>query len=374
MLKSQKEIRKLKLDYGNLGLEISRIGTIFTKAGLKEISVPSLLTASDLVDLYGEDLKLRAYTTSDPVKGEQILRPDFTVPILLKHLKGKSLQAKYFYRGNVWRRQNFKSIIPNEQYQMGFEFFDNKKNNSISSDVEAYLLISKILSKYKVNSVTGDVQILTSAINELEISDYKKTSLKRHLWRPKRFMKLLDLYSKQKKNGRNIRSFKITNFSPWKEKLLESKSFYGVRTKTDIKERIEILERELSQDLIANSERNFLLKLMKFQSNLSEAPKSMSSLSMIGGSFKKAIENFELRVGLLNEHVDTKIVKFQVIYGLTTLEYYDGFVFGFQFDHGKFPPIAQGGRYDSLYSSLSKKGRSLCAIGSMLRMDFLRKS
>ena len=122
MLKSQKQIGKLKLDYGNLGLEISRIGTIFTKAGLKEISLPSLLTASDLVDLYGEDLKLRAYTTSDPVKGEQILRPDFTVPILLKHLKGKSLQAKYFYRGNVWRRQNFKSIIPNEQYQMGFEF------------------------------------------------------------------------------------------------------------------------------------------------------------------------------------------------------------------------------------------------------------
>ena len=181
MLKSQKEIRKLNLDHGNLGPEISRIETILTKSGLKEISVPSLLNASDLVDLYGEDLKLRAYTTSDPVKGEQILRPDFTVPILLKHLKGKSLQAKYFYCGNVWRRQNFKSIIPNEQYQMGFEFFDNKKNNSISSDVEAYLLISKILSKYKVNSVTGDVQILTSAINELEISDYKKASLKRHL-------------------------------------------------------------------------------------------------------------------------------------------------------------------------------------------------
>ena len=93
MLKSKKGIIKPKLDSDNLGLEISRIHTIFLKAGLKEISVPSLLTASDLVDLYGEDLKLRAYTTSDPVRGEQVLRPDFTVPILLKHLKGKSLQA-----------------------------------------------------------------------------------------------------------------------------------------------------------------------------------------------------------------------------------------------------------------------------------------
>ena len=374
MLKSQKGIGTPNTDSVNLGSEIKRIRSIFTKAGIKEISVPSLLTASDLVDLYGEDLKLRAYTTSDPVRGEQVLRPDFTVPILLKHLKGKSLQAKYFYSGNVWRRQSFESIIPNEQYQMGFEFFDHKKNNSISSDVEAYLLISKILSKYKVSSVTGDVQILTSAINELDISEYKKVSLKRHLWRPKRFMRLLDIYSKQATSGKNIRSLKSATLLPWKEKLLEFESFYGVRTKTDIKERIEILEQELSQDLIANSERNFLLKLMKFQSSLSEAPKSISSASMVGGSFKKAIENFELRVGLLSEHVNTKIVKFQVIYGLTTLEYYDGFVFGFQFDHRKYPPIAQGGRYDSLCSSLSNEGKSICAIGSMLRMDFLRKT
>ena len=374
MLKSQKGIGTPNTDSVNLGAEIKRIRSIFTKAGIKEISVPSLLTASDLVDLYGEDLKLRAYTTSDPVRGEQVLRPDFTVPILLKHLKGKSLQAKYFYSGNVWRRQSFESIIPNEQYQMGFEFFDHKKNNSISSDVEAYLLISKILNKYKVSSVTGDVQILTSAINELDISEYKKVSLKRHLWRPKRFMRLLDVYSKQATSAKNIRSLKSATLLPWKEKLLEFESFYGVRTKTDIKERIEILEQELSQNLIANSERNFLLKLMKFQSSLSEAPKIISSVSMVGGSFKKAIENFELRVGLLSEHVNTKIVKFQVIYGLTTLEYYDGFVFGFQFDHRKYPPIAQGGRYDSLCSSLSNEGKSICAIGSMLRMDFLRKT
>ena len=374
MLKSQKEIRKLNLDHGNLGPEISRIETIFTKSGLKEISVPSLLTASDLVDLYGEDLKLRAYTTSDPVIGEQILRPDFTVPILLKHLRGSSLQAKYFYGGNVWRRQNFKSIIPNEQYQMGFELFDSKKTKSISSDVKAYLLINKILGKYKVNSVTGDVQVLTSAINDLDVSEYKKTSLKRHLWRPKRFMRLLDLYSKQKISGRNNHSLESANLLLWKEKLLGIESFYGVRTKTDIKERIEILEKELSQNLIASSEKNFLLKLMRFQSSLRQAPKSMLSLSGVGGTFRKAIENFEHRVELLSEHIDTKTVKFQVIYGLTTLEYYDGFVFGFQFDHGKYPPIAQGGRYDSLCSSLSKKGKSICAIGSMLRMDFLRKT
>ena len=374
MVESQKGIGKTTSDSNNLGLEINRITKVLKKSGLKEINVPSLLTASDLVNLYGEDLKLRAYTTSDPVKGEQVLRPDFTLPILLKHLRGNSLQARYFYSGNVWRRQNFESVIPNEQYQMGFEFFDDRKNNSILLDVEAFLLINKILRKYKVNAVTGDVQILTSALEELEISEYKKASLKRHLWRPKRFMQLLDLYSQEKIVHGDINSRKVTTATIGKNKLTEIKSVYGIRTKEDIEERIEILEQELSQNLIADSERSFLLKLMQYQSNLSDASKNMLSLGNIGKKYEKAVDNFESRVGLLSEHVNTSRIKFQVIYGLTTLEYYDGFVFGFQFERGNYPPIAQGGRYDSLCSSLSQKGKSICAIGSMLRMDFLNRS
>ena len=129
MLRQPKGVTKTDSSLNNLGLEIKRITRILKKAGLNEITVPSLLTASDLIDLYGEDLKLRAYTTSDPVKGEQVLRPDFTLPILLQHLRGNSLGARYFYSGNVWRRQNFKSVTPNEQYQMGFEFFDDKKTS-----------------------------------------------------------------------------------------------------------------------------------------------------------------------------------------------------------------------------------------------------
>ena len=73
-------------------------------------------------------------------------------------------------------------------------------------------------------------------------------------------MRLLDLYSKRKISGRNNHLFKSANLLLWKEKLLGIESFYGVRTKTDIKERIEILEQELSQNLIASSEKNFLLK------------------------------------------------------------------------------------------------------------------
>ena len=39
-----------------------------------------------LLDLYGEDIRARAYVTSDALRGEQMLRPDFTVPVVQMHM------------------------------------------------------------------------------------------------------------------------------------------------------------------------------------------------------------------------------------------------------------------------------------------------
>ena len=99
MLRQNKGIKKADPAFNNLSSEIKRITRALKKAGLNEITVSSLLTASDLVDLYGEDLKLRAYTTSDPVKGDQVLRPDFTLPILLNNLKGIDFKQGIFSAG-----------------------------------------------------------------------------------------------------------------------------------------------------------------------------------------------------------------------------------------------------------------------------------
>ena len=165
------------IDLERLDKEKKRIFRIFEKSDLIEVNVPSLLNASELLDLYGEDLRLRAYTTSDPVLGEQVLRPDFTLPILMYFLRSGLEEAKYFCCGNIWRRQKVSSIVPSEQLQIGFEFFDKTRSEKVIRDVEAYLLVWKILNKFKVKSVTGDLQILTSAFNELNTSEFKKNAL-----------------------------------------------------------------------------------------------------------------------------------------------------------------------------------------------------
>ena len=83
-------------------------------------------------------------------------------------------------------------------------------------------------------------------------------------------------------------------------------------------------------------------------SSLGDAPKILKSISEISKKFSLAIDNLEKRIDLLKAgNINLKETEFMVTYGMTTLEYYDGFVFGFQVKNKRLPPVAQGGRYDS---------------------------
>jgi ATP phosphoribosyltransferase regulatory subunit len=64
-----------------------------------------LQPAETLLDLYGEDIRARAYVTHDPDRGEMMLRPDFTVPVVQMHMAGGADPARYTYMGEVFRTQ-----------------------------------------------------------------------------------------------------------------------------------------------------------------------------------------------------------------------------------------------------------------------------
>ncbi len=88
-----------------LQAETDRILAGFVATGAKVIETEALLPAETLLDLYGEDIRARAYVTSDPLRGELMLRPDFTVPVVQKHMQHGAKSARYTYSGPVWRKQ-----------------------------------------------------------------------------------------------------------------------------------------------------------------------------------------------------------------------------------------------------------------------------
>ena len=66
--------------------EGERLLQAFVRAGAVPVEADILQPAGTLLDLYGEDIRARAYVTDDPVKGEMMLRPDFTVPVVQAHM------------------------------------------------------------------------------------------------------------------------------------------------------------------------------------------------------------------------------------------------------------------------------------------------
>ncbi|MBC7479304.1 MAG: ATP phosphoribosyltransferase regulatory subunit, partial [Pseudorhodobacter sp.] len=54
--------------------EAERLYAAFLSAGALPVDADILLPAETLLDLYGEDIRARAYVTTDPVLGEMMLR------------------------------------------------------------------------------------------------------------------------------------------------------------------------------------------------------------------------------------------------------------------------------------------------------------
>ena len=134
------------------------IETLFQQAGAATVQAAILQPADTLLGLYGEDIRARAYVTSDPLRGEQMLRPDFTVPVVQMHMEQGAEPARYTYNGVVFRRQEDDATRANEYLQVGYEVFD--RSNPAETDAEVFALIQNALGDAPVRATVGDIGIL----------------------------------------------------------------------------------------------------------------------------------------------------------------------------------------------------------------------
>jgi len=114
--------------------EADRLMAAFRAAGAVPVEADILQPAEVLLDLYGEDIRARAYVTNDPIRGEMMLRPDFTVPVVQMHMAGGADPARYCYMGEVFRKQEHLTERKSEYFQAGYEVF--ARENPESADAE----------------------------------------------------------------------------------------------------------------------------------------------------------------------------------------------------------------------------------------------
>lgn len=337
----------------------------FEAAGARVVDTPLLQPADMLLDLYGEDIRARAYVTSDALRGEQMLRPDFTLPVVQMHMSDGAEPARYTYSGEVFRRQEHDPDRPNEYIQVGYEVFD--RDDPAGADAEVFSLFALQLGGMPLRAATGDIGILTAAVKGLRTTDRRKAALMRHIWRPRRFRALLDRFAGRKQPNEG-RTALLDSADP----LATGVAMIGKRRAAEILDRIDALRADRDTAPVSDQELAGLDALLNVRETMPFALEHLRDVAVDLPQINPALDRLEARVAALQARgIDVENLDFEAAYGRTSMEYYDGFVFGF-YAEGRpdLPPIATGGRYDALTRQLGH-GAEIPAVGGVLRPDLM---
>ena len=341
---------------------------LFQDRGALTIEPDLLQPAELLLDLYGEDIHARAYLAADPLRGEQMLRPDYTVPVVQSHIERRANPARYTYAGKVFRKQEQDADRSSEYIQVGYECFGDE--DPAEADAEVFMAISDALSGVETEVKTGDMNVLMAAVSGLRASEYRESNLLRHIWRPRRFRALLERYAGKVEKSPERQALLMAD-----DPFDNGAPFIGIRSRRDIEERLAHLQDDMAQPPISETELDVLNAITVLSDTYENALGTLHDLEGDLPSISEAIDRIERRLVVLAARgIDTSYLTFEASYGRTSMEYYDGFVFGFYCATGaKETPVATGGRYDALTRHLGN-GVDLPAVGGVIRPDLLIKA
>ena len=351
--------------------EVARILGVLGSTGAMRVEPAALQPAEVLLDLYGEDIRARAFVTSDE-GAEMMLRPDFTVPIVRLHMDGGAEPARYIYCGPVWRRQEFGSDRPREYLQAGFEVFEG--GDPAAHDAEVLGLIVAALGGAEVDLVTGDLGLVLAAIDALETSTARTRALRRHVWRPTRFHALLRRYGEGHAEARARRAELLAAEAEGRtrELIAAAGAAVGLRGPEEIAARVARLAAEAEMPPLAPADVARIEAVLAVEGPAAAAVGELRGLARGLPGLGAAVDRLDARLDALAARgIEPAGLRFEASYGRTSLEYYDGFVFGaLPRGRGDLPAIASGGRYDALTRALGG-GRGIPAVGGMIRPEAL---
>jgi len=340
--------------------QADRLRALIEARGAEVFETDILQPAGALLDLYGEDIRARAFVTHDPLKGEMMLRPDFTVPLVQRHMAEGRGEGRYTYAGEVFRRQEDDPDRAPEYMQVGFELFNGA--TPAEADAEVFATFAEILLPLGLSPSMGDIGILRAAVLGLSTSDARKAALLHHMWRPRRFKALLQRYTKP---GQDRAIFTATD-------PLEGKVEIGLRSRDEIAARIARLRDDCAVPPLAQGEIALIDTLLSIREKAPDALSELRDIAIDLPAIQGAVDVLADRFDALSGRgVDVEALDFEASYGRTTLEYYDGFVFGFVApSRPDLPPVATGGRYDALTRAIGG-GDGVPAVGGVIRPGLL---
>jgi ATP phosphoribosyltransferase regulatory subunit len=348
------------------------------------IDPPILQPAELFLDLLGEDLKRRAFITTDPEGRDFCLRPDFTIPVCLAHLDAAEPAGSigaYAYRGPVFR---FRADGPSEFLQAGFENFGRRDSEAADADMLGLALEAAATLGLAAPSIRmGDAALVSALLDALDLPPVWRRRLASDLKRSKSLDEdLARLGEERPRRGAAtyagfLAALEGSDPGAARAAVADLLSIAGIQP-VGGRSVDEIADRFLEQAAlsggggIAAETVALTRRIFGIAGDPDAASAAMRALARDAGlAVDEALDRFDQRTGFLAARgIDVARIAFSTAFG-RRLDYYTGFVFELADPtRPDSQPVIGGGRYDRLMTQLGAS-EPIPAVGCSIWLDRL---
>src|SRR5690606_2380977 len=137
---------------------------LFDKLKTERVDTAVIQPAEPFLDMAGEDLRRRIFLTQSETGESLCLRPEFTIPVCLRHIEtATGTPKRYSYLGEVFRQRREGA---NEFYRAGIE--DLGEPDFAAADARAVAdameILGTILPSRPLSVVMGDQAVFEAVV------------------------------------------------------------------------------------------------------------------------------------------------------------------------------------------------------------------
>ncbi|MEM7693367.1 MAG: ATP phosphoribosyltransferase regulatory subunit [Pseudomonadota bacterium] len=338
--------------------------------------LPDVLQPVDrFVALAGEEFRKRLFMTEGPDGEPLCLRPDFTIPVCLEHLRlGPKAPTVYRYRGKIFRKQRM--IGEPEFEQAGTEWIGH--SDEIATDAAVFALASECAAAVDLSPKVrvGDAHVFAALIEALDLPPSWRERLKGAFGDGNRLHATITRLTARRAAGTLAARLApaLAQLHPDDARAVVDAVVGGRKTSAPGRSSDDIAARILEEASGHDARPEMMDAIVRFvaiEAPLAAAPDALAAFARREGvDLSGAIENFASRLSALeNNGIDTAGMRFEASFG-RRLNYYTGFVFEMVDPAEPRAEVIAGGRYDRLMALLHP-GKPLPAIGFSVWLDRL---
>ena len=348
----------------------------FSARGTSRVDTPVIQPAGPFLDMAGEDLRRRIFLTESETGASLCLRPEFTIPVCLRHIESATGTPKrYAYLGEVFRQRR---DGPNEFYQAGIEDLGDGRTAEADAraigdamDILRFLLPGKVLK-----ATLGDQAVFEAVVKALGLPLGWQKRLIHAFGNPDRIEQWLrKLASPQPVTGldetaaglleRGDDAALIAHIDATMQATGYSTN--ASRAPAEIAARLRD-KLALAQTRLDDNALLLLREFLSLELPLSDAPAALAGFADAAGlDLGPAVAAFDARLSALTAAgVDVGAIFYRAAFG-RPLDYYTGLVFEVVVE-GRPAVLAGGGRFDRLLTLLGA-AEHIPAVGFSLWLD-----